>query len=387
MLKTLYLLEYALRSLVRKWKKYVALVSIYAIVVAFFSSVIFFTSALNRETQTVLSDLPEIWVQKLAGGRLVPIEESFLNEVSSEIRGIKKIAPRIWGYNYDVATGAVLTLMGSNASLQDLALLNTQTTELRKGEALCGTGLLEIRELYEGDRFTLQDSHGELQSFDIKGSFSAKSDLLTKDLLILHPDDARIMLGLSPKQVTDIGIEVYNPEETDNIAKKIDMAYSGIRVVTRDQLKATYEALFSWRGGIFIYGGIISLLAFLILAWERMAGLGNEEQKELGILKGIGWEITDVLWVKLWEGIIISLTAALSGILLALVHVYIFQAPLLKPFLIGWSMMYPAYDLHFSLQMGDLAIILSVAIIPYLSATIIPAWKGAITDPADIMNG
>ncbi|MEH0157837.1 hypothetical protein V6R21_27350 [Limibacter armeniacum] len=91
--------------------------------------------------------------------------------------------------------------------------------------------------------------------------------------------------------------------------------------------------------------------------------------------------------MKFWEGFIISITAALLGILIAFIHVYFLQAPLLKPFLIGWSVMYPAYNLAPAVEAGDIFTIISIAVLPYLSATIIPAWKGAITDPAEVMQG
>lgn len=381
------LLEYALISLNRRRKKYIALILIYSIVVAFFSSVMFFTSSLKQETEVVLEEIPELWVQKITGGRLVPMKNQFVNDISN-IRGIRQIVPRIWGYSYDTPTGAVLTITGSDSTFQGLELVKTlDKSPLQKGEAVCGTGFMEMRGLFLGERFTIQNSFGELHTFTIKGVFDSASDLLTKDLVILSPQDARTILGLKTDEYTDIGVSIYNADETANIGKKIDQQFGGIRVVTKEQLRSTYETLFSWRGGIFIYGSIISILAFLILAWDRAAGLDNEEKKELGILKGIGWEISDVLWVKFWEGFVISSISALTGILLAFAHVYIWQAPLLKPFLIGWSVMYPSYHLQPAISLGDLFMILSIAVIPYLSATIFPAWKGAITDPAEIMKG
>jgi predicted PurR-regulated permease PerM len=66
------LLEYALISLARRWKKNLALIIIYALVVGFFASVVFLSGALNYESQTVLKDLPELWIQKLAGDACSP---------------------------------------------------------------------------------------------------------------------------------------------------------------------------------------------------------------------------------------------------------------------------------------------------------------------------
>jgi ABC-type lipoprotein release transport system permease subunit len=35
---------------------------------------------------------------------------------------------------------------------------------------------------------------------------------------------------------------------------------------------------------------------------------------------------------------------------------------------------------------GDWLNIMMLSIVPYLAATLIPAWRGAITDPADVLK-
>ncbi len=371
----------------RRWQKQVALVIIYAVVVSFFSSVVFFTTALKEESLEVLSDIPELWVQNLAGGRLIPIDTGFVSQLQG-IRGVQSVLPRTWGYVYDGPTGAVFTILAYQGDWEGLPLTLAPNTpdSLGLGEAICGTGFLEARGLMVGEKLTVQDSEGSLQAFRIAGSFQAKSDLLTKDLIVLSLADARQILGLSPTQYTDVALSIRNPKEVENIGRKIDRRFGGIRVVTLNQLRSTYEALFGWRGGIMVYGALVSVLAFLILAWDRAGGLSSYERKELAILKGIGWSINDVLTAKLLEGLSISLTATLLGLFTAYIHVFAFNAPLLKPFLIGWSVMYPAYNLAPVLQLEDLLVITCMSVVPYLSALLIPAWQGAISDPADAMK-
>lgn len=380
------LLSYALHSLLRRWRKQVALVVIYALVVAFYASVVFFTTSLKHETRAVLQDVPELWVQKLAGGRLVPMPTSFLDSLKN-IRGVQAVVPRVWGYNFDSPTGAVFTVIGSDSLVQGLEMVQTtHKGKLEAGMALCGTGFLELRKIGVGDRLTIHDDDGEVKSFEVVGSFTAASDLLTRDLIVLPTKAAQQVLGLKTNQVTDMSLRINNENEIENIGRKLDLRFSGIRVVTKDQLSATYETLFSWRGGIFIYGTILAIFAFLILAWERASGLSADDRKELGVLKAVGWQISDVLWMKFWEGVIISLTATLGGMILAYAHVFFFQAPLLKPFLIGWSELYPSYNLFPVLDMGSFLAIFSLSVIPYLTATLVPAWRGAITDPAEVMS-
>ena len=381
------LLNYALISLLRRWKKNLALIIIYAGVVGFFSSIVLFTTALKYESQNTLYALPELWIQKLAGGRLQPMYVDIVDSLQN-IRGIQQIIPRYWGYYYDSPTGAVFTIVGSDSSVTGLYDLKTDYVgNLDDSSVVCGTGFMKLHYLRVGDRLSLIDAAGNLNGFQIVGQFTASSDLLTKDLVILSTISAQKILGLANDQCTDIAIRVTNINEVENIALKINRKYYGLRVVSKDDLLLTYDALFSWRGGIFVFGGLISLLAFLILAWDRASGLSKEERKELGILKGIGWQINDVLLLKFLEGIIISVTATLLGILASMIHIFIFNAWLIKPFFIGWSVLYPDYNMKMVIDGGSLLIVFLISVIPYLAATVIPAWKGAITDPAEVIQG
>jgi hypothetical protein len=90
---------------------------------------------------------------------------------------------------------------------------------------------------------------------------------------------------------------------------------------------------------------LAAILAFGILAWEKASGLSAEEKREIGILKAIGWETGDVIKMKFWEGLLISLTAFLAGFVAAYVHVFHFAASLFEPVLKGWAVLYPRFQL------------------------------------------
>lgn len=378
---------YTFLSLLRSWQKQVFLVLVYALIVAFYASIIFFTKSLQYETKQVLQHIPELWVQQLAGGRLVPMQENFTDSLKN-IRGVQQVIPRIWGYNFDAPTGAVFTVIGSDSLTNDLHLVKGKTqTKLKNNQALCGTGFLELRGLKLGEQLTVLDNKGEIHSFEIVAQFEAESDLLSKDLIILSPKSAREVLGLNLNEVTDVSLKIANPNEVENIARKIDQNFAGVRVVTASQLSSTYQTLFGWRGGLFVYGTIIVIFAFLILAWERAVGFNSAEKQEIAVLKAVGWQIGDVLLMKFGQGLFVSLSATLLGTIIAYFHVFSLNAPLLKPFFIGWSVAYPSYNLYPVFDLGSFLLITAFSVIPYLSATLIPAWLGAITDPAEALQG
>ncbi len=381
--------EYALVSLFRRWQKHIAMVLVYALLVAFYASVVLLTANLRQEAKTVLQDIPELWIQQIAGGRLQPIQASLVDSLQN-IRGVATVYPRIWGYLPESTTGAVLTIMGTSGNLSEIPYIQFQNSEkpivLNESEVLVGTGLLELRNLQIGDYFSIADVGDSIQSFKIVGAFDAKADLLTKDLLIFSNQTARKLLSLQANEATDIALKIRNSAEIDNIGKKIDFRFPTLRVVSKKQLAATYETLFGWRGGMLIFGSLMALLAFVMLVWDKASGLSHQEQKELGILKSVGWSIGNVLWLKMAEGLIISFTATLLGLCLAFLHLFVFDSLLLKPFMAGWSVLYPSFQLPLSVDLSSLLLVVMLAIVPYLTATLIPAWFAAITDPAEVMR-
>ena len=93
---------------------------------------------------------------------------------------------------------------------------------------------------------------------------------------------------------TDAVLTVRNRREARTVAEKIALALPGSRPILRTEILRTYDAVFNWREGmVFITLGAV-LLAFMILAWDKAAGLSAEEKREIGILKAIGWETGDL---------------------------------------------------------------------------------------------
>ncbi len=355
--------------------------------VALFSSAVFFSDAVRSESKIILADMPEIWVQQLAGGRLVPLKAAVADSLKN-IRGIRSIHRRIWGYWFDGATGAVFSIVAADSTLSGLPLLShSPLQQLDTGKVLIGSGLAELRNLTTGDFLSITDVGAETFRFEVVGELPPETALLSRDLIVMHPKDARYVLQYADDELTDLAVRVNNPAEAANIGKKIDLLFPDLRVVAKHQLMATYEALFGWRGGLVMYGGLFALLAFLVLAWERASGYSREDRLELGILKACGWQIDEVLRLKMLEGLLISFTATALGIILAWLHVFFADAYLIKPLLAGWSVLYPSFHLSPHLEGSSLLFIMMLSVVPYMIATLIPAWKSAITDPAEIVQG
>ncbi len=387
------LLDYSISFILRRKGRNLATILVFTLVIFTISSVVMLTTSLTQEARETLSFAPDITVQKILAGRQSTLDESYVREIE-DIKGVSKVVKRIWGYYYDSEADATYTIYAFNPekfnmaeelslALEEGRFLSSEDTKA----CVIGKALAQNKGLRPGDRIILLDHKGEYVKLTVAGVFSSPSSLVSGDLLVVPEQEARELFGMKEGEYTDLAVYVSNPNEITNIARKIKDRLPDARVLEKKQIQQTYEAIFGWRSGMFMAGLISSLLAFAILVWDRASGMSAEERREIGILKALGWETRDILEMKSFEGLVISLNSYILGILLAYVHVFLLGAPILKPVLIGWSTLYPDFILKPALSFGELMIIFFVSVLPYMAAIIIPSWRASTISPEVAMRG
>jgi ABC-type lipoprotein release transport system permease subunit len=369
--KQRHILDFTLSSLLRRRGKNFALIAVYTLVVFSLGSVMFFTQAIKHEAGLVLKETPEIIVQRLVAGRQELIPLDYVQKIK-QIRGIAAVKERLWGYYFDPVNNANYTIMCG---------------PLGEKEVVIGQGVSDLLNAPRGSVISLRDQQGYYKHFDVSGTFDHDSALISSDLILMSEYNFRKLFGFPAGLVTDLLVTVRNKKEIPTIARKIFQLLPDTRSILRDGILSTYDAAFDWRGGIILVILAGAVLAFLIFAWDKAAGLSAEEKKEIGILKAIGWETGDVLQMKFWEGLAVSLCSFLMGILLAYGHIFLSSASLFKPALMGWSTLYPSFRLVPFIDAYQVAILFFFTVLPYTVATIIPSWRAATTDPDLVMRG
>lgn len=370
------LVEFTLSSLARRKTKTLVLLGVYSAIVFLLASVMLFTHALQQEATGALANAPDLTIQRMMAGRHDLIRESDLQRLDG-IRGIRSKAGRLWGYYYDAQTRANYTFMVPPA---DGATVST-------GHAIVGASVAEVLDLHVGTPMVWESSAGELFTFTIDTILPKDSALFTADLVLVSDDDFRAFFDYPLGQYTDIALAVTNPQELATIASKVTARLPNTRAIVRDEVLRTYEAIFNWREGMVLVLLFGAVLAFAILALEKASGLTADETREIGILKAIGWETSDVIRMKFWEGALISLTAFFLGYLAAYLHVFYGSSALFEPVLKGWSVMSPRLELTPSIDGMQLATLFIFTVLPYTAATIVPIWRAATTDPDTVMRG
>ncbi|MDA8084846.1 MAG: FtsX-like permease family protein [Nitrospiraceae bacterium] len=363
----------ALNFLYRRKGKHAALVLVYTLVVFLLTSVLFLTYAIRKEASAVLKDAPEIIVQKLVAGRQDLIPEETAQKLRS-IAGVASVRGRLWGYYYDSVFRANYTLMVPEGS------------KYAKGSIAIGSGVSRTSVASEGNMMPFRTYDGQTEMLTVQEIFSSDSELVSSDLILLSEPDFRRIFGIQEGLVTDLVVSVRNPREVATVASKIVKILPGARPVTRSEILRTYDAVFNWRAGIVLLILAGCVVAFMIFSWDKASGLSAEERKEIGILKATGWETSDVILLKFWEGMIISALSFSGGVLFAYLHVFFTSAALFSPVLKGWSVLYPEFRLVPFIDAYQIAAIFCLTVVPYTAATVIPAWRAANTDPDAVMR-
>ncbi|MCU0934095.1 MAG: FtsX-like permease family protein [Thiobacillaceae bacterium] len=367
------LIDTTVANLRRRKARNLGLFLAYVLLVFLLASVVLFGDGMRREARLLLEEAPELVVQRLTAGRHDLMPAQWLQRIAG-LRGVTAVEGRLWGYHHDAAVGANLTLQVPRQAPP------------AAGRVHLGATLARLRGLSPGDVLSLRDHAGRPYAFVVEALLDSRSELVSADLVLLGEADFRAFFGIAEGLYTDAALRVANPLETRTLAEKVLARLPAARVISREEMRRTYDAVFNWRQGLPLMVLSVLLAAFALLAWDKASGLSAEERREIGILKALGWDSGDVLAMKLWEGALLSLLAFLLGYTLAWLHVFYAGAPLFEPVLKGWSVLYPRFALAPEVDIGRIVSLALLTVLPYVAATLVPVWRAATLDPDAVMR-
>lgn len=351
--------------------KNLTLTAVYTMIVFFLASAMFFTNSVKKEASIILAGAPELILQRLFAGRHDFIPVAAIDAVMG-MKGVQSVKARLWGYYYFSGVGANLTLMANN--------------DVPSGRVILGAGVARALRVHMNDTIPFKVHDGTYLYMETKGILNPGSELVSSDLALISEPDFRKLFDIPKAFATDLAVKVENPADMASVTAEITRLFPDVRPITRDDVLRTYEGIFSWRSGLLAVILASGVFAFIILAWDKATGLSAEDRKEVGILKGVGWETRDIILVKFWEGFAISVSCFILGVLLAYIHVFIASSALFQPALLGWSVLHPSLKLTPFINFGHVAALFFLTTIPYTIAAIAPSWRAAKIEPDSIMR-
>ncbi len=246
--------------------------------------------------------------------------------------------------------------------------------------ARVGVALAHRLGLRQGDRLAVPhppEGSLVLRATTITGEETAIHDA---DVLQVSESTARLLLGIPEGSAVDVAVTLATPEESSVVANRVAGVIPHARVIDRPGMRRAYELTLDGRGGLLGLVLLPCLAALLLLAWERLTGLGPEEQREIGILKAIGWETRDVLVSRLYESTIISVAGALLGLVAAYAFVFWLGAPGMSGAMMGWSTLHADLDLVPVIDLTQLLFLVGLVVVPFAGVGLVPAWRAAMLD-------
>ena len=389
----LLLLEFALSALWRRKIQSMGTLAVFSALVFLLSSVLFISDGIKKELDASLHSLPQITLQRIRAGKQSDIDVRLAEEILT-IEGVKSAIPRVWGYYYFKPAGVNFTVMGveafSEQYTQELQNVvdNLDVKALEKSDGMVvGAGVKEIlAENYYTDFFNFVTATGEWKRQHIAGVFKSSVRLLSNDMILLPQKSAYEIFGMEKDKATDIVVRVSNPEEVAMVVHKITQRYPDMRAITTEDIRVSYQNMFDYKSGFFLSLFVVSVFTFFMMLFERTSGLSSEEKREVGILKALGWGMDEIIAQKVYEGLVVCVSAFLVGFALALGFVYGLQAPLLRDLFMGYSTLKPPMVVPFSADLGIIALLFFLSVPVYLAAIIIPSWKAATLDADEVMR-
>ncbi|MCK9455120.1 FtsX-like permease family protein, partial [Sulfurimonas sp.] len=199
-------------------------------------------------------------------------------------------------------------------------------------------------------------------------------------------ESVREIFDIDKAKATDIVAKVANPDEIATIASKIKLLYPDARVITKDDLKISYQNIFDYKSGVFLALFIVAIFTFFMIIYDKASGLSSEQKREIGVLKALGWRVDDVLKERFYEGFILSFFAYMTGTISALFFVYILKAPLMQNIFTGYSQLKTSFTLTYVFDIQTMALIFFLSVPIYIAATIIPSWRSATLEADEVMR-
>jgi ABC-type lipoprotein release transport system permease subunit len=395
------LASYALGNVLKYRTRSVAIILALFISTSILCSVEFIREGVVTDVSRSVDEGPDIVLQRLVGGRQVPIPSTWIGNVTNTT-GVRMATPRVWGYS-DVGGGSLLTIMGVNATEYSKMVDAVGTDILETGRFLnesdyrkmiVGQGIVDMMaaaanplQVQEGTLLSLITFDGQLIEFEVIGVFNSDSKIYSYDMILTDLESAREVLGYENSTFTDIAIWTNYGSDLNSVAFRLDTRIAEARVLTRDAISDLMLKTYSSRAGVTALLWLVVLLAVVLLAFTASSAGSEEARREVGLLKALGFDTVDVLEIRMFESITLSLLGVSLGISFAIFFDFVLGAPLLSSYILGWGLVLLPGGIPLAISSSTFFTVYAVGVIPILVAAVIPSWRNAITEPDIVLRG
>jgi lipoprotein-releasing system permease protein len=241
---------------------------------------------------------------------------------------------------------------------------------------IIGSGIAEKMNLNIGDNMNLTSSKAVNRTFQVIGIFKTNNSITDKTKSYIHISAAQQLLRESNSYITDINVNISDPEKASEMAKKIAML-TGYNAEGWKEANETMMAANKMRKIVITFVSLTILLVAGFGIYNILNMTVSQKINDIAILKAIGFKGKDVIRIFVTQAVTIGILGVIGGILMATILI-----TFLKTVYIGGDIGY------FPIDYEPTKFIQGVLIGLFITfwAGYIPARKAAKVDPVDILR-
>lgn len=313
-------------------------------------------------------------------GRDAPVPADRL-EALAGIPGVVRAVPRVLGR---VTLGGQLPVV-IGVPLAELARHPPEIVgrlPSSEAEVLIGHELARATGFGVGTTITLEGH--SIRLFEISGVVSSTSSLWSASAVVCDLPEARLVFG-EEEHYSDICLYT-RPGYAGLVAEAVERLDRRFRVQTKELVEAYVFRGMTLREGIFTVLAALAL-ALAIPSFAICTYLGHTpRRREIGLLKAEGWSTADLLEMVALENVLVSLLAAGTSLLAALVLVQGLRAPLVASFFLAELPAFPAMRIPSSFAPLPAILAFVFSLVVTMSGSIYSTWRTATARPAEVLR-
>lgn len=239
-----------------------------------------------------------------------------------------------------------------------------------------GSGISEKMNLTINDNLNLTSSKGINRTFKIIGIFKTNNSITDKTRSYINIATAQQLLKEGTSYITDINVNIDDPEEAETVAKKIEVL-TGYKAEGWKQANETFMAANKMRKIIITFVSLTILLVAGFGIYNILNMTVSQKINDIAILKAMGFKGKDVIRIFVTQAVSIGIMGVIGGIIVAIILIAI-----LKRVYVGGDIGYFPIDYEFKKFVQGVVIGLVITFF----AGYIPAKKAANVDPVEILR-
>ena len=346
------------------------------------------SEGLRFQAEIAVNEGPDVYITRELYGGEGPIFLACSAKLSN-LEGISRVTARVIGRTYFVDRLVAVVGLDRDGLLALKPIVQGDVPKVR-GEVVVGRGIAKEFGIKPGPgmRFTVAQNNRKV--FTPTGTLHPSS-LWSSYVMIMHYEDANEFFRLKGV-VTQLLLYKSSPSAPlpkNSITEQMNKGGSpspSLRIGTRDHMREMLLKGYNHSGGIytvlFVIGAALAIPAFLVTS-----GFGlREVDKEIGVLKAMGWRTSEFLEKVFLENLLISLTAVSISIILSMAWAKGLNGILIGQFFVAEIGVIPEVEIPSRYLPSHGLFCLVFALCVTLLGGLLTAWRKANMPPSELMR-